>query len=60
MRGACEWGLTSPPQANVATIPGDVDIVDVFRRSEQVSEHADDILAKKPGVVWLQDGRTPI
>jgi len=35
-----------------------VDLVDVFRRSEAVSEHVEDILAMKPRpkVVWLQLG----
>lgn len=37
-------------------VPGEIDIVDVFRRSEDVSQHVDDILAKKPRAVWLQSG----
>src|SRR5947208_11724288 len=32
----------------IADIPGDIDIVDVFRRSHRVPEHVDDIIAKKP------------
>ena len=37
-----------------------VDIVDVFRRGEQVINHVDDILAMqpRPKVVWLQLGVT--
>jgi predicted CoA-binding protein len=37
-------------------IPVDVDLVNVFRRSEDVPTHLDDILAKKPKAVWLQSG----
>jgi predicted CoA-binding protein len=37
-------------------IPGDVDMVDVFRRSHDVTGHIDDVLAKKPLSVWLQSG----
>jgi len=37
-------------------IPGDINIVDVFRRSHDVAGHIDDILAKKPNSVWLQSG----
>jgi predicted CoA-binding protein len=40
----------------VADVPGEVDIVDVFRRSRDVPTHVDDILAKKPRAVWLQSG----
>jgi hypothetical protein len=37
-------------------IPGDIDIVNVFRRSEHVPPHVDDIIAKRPRAVWLQLG----
>lgn len=37
-------------------IPGEIDMVDVFRRSTDVTGHVDDILAKKPASVWLQSG----
>src|SRR6266404_4803428 len=40
----------------VADIPGDIDIVDVFRRSNDVAAHLPDLLAKKPRAVWLQSG----
>jgi predicted CoA-binding protein len=40
----------------VADVPGDVDIVDVFRRSEHIPPHIDDIIAKKPKAVWFQSG----
>jgi predicted CoA-binding protein len=37
-------------------IPGEIDMVDVFRRSNDVTGHIDDVLAKKPASVWLQSG----
>jgi predicted CoA-binding protein len=37
-------------------IPGDIDMVDVFRRSHDVADHIDDVLAKRPNSVWLQSG----
>jgi predicted CoA-binding protein len=41
---------------NLADIPGQIDLVDVFRRSQDVPPHVDDILAAKPRAVWLQSG----
>jgi predicted CoA-binding protein len=40
----------------LADVPGEVDIVDVFRRSGDVAAHLPDILTKKPKAVWLQSG----
>jgi len=40
----------------VADVPGEIDIVDVFRRSNDVAAHLPDLLAKKPRAVWLQSG----
>jgi predicted CoA-binding protein len=37
-------------------IPGDVDMVNVFRRPGDIPQHVDDILAKKPAAVWFQLG----
>ena len=37
-------------------IPGDIELVDVFRRSPDVAGHVEDILSKKPNSVWLQSG----
>jgi uncharacterized protein len=37
-------------------IPDEIDMVDVFRRSHDVTGHIDDVLAKKPKSVWLQSG----
>jgi predicted CoA-binding protein len=41
---------------SVADIPGEIDLVDVFRRSQDVPPHVDDILAAKPKAVWMQSG----
>lgn len=40
----------------VADIPDEVDMVNVFRRSEDVTPHVEDILAKRPKSVWMQLG----
>src|SRR5687768_15439251 len=40
----------------LADVPGEVDMVDVFRRPQDLAPHLDDILAKKPKSVWLQQG----
>ena len=40
----------------IADVPGEVDMVNVFRRSKDVPAHIDDILAKKPKSVWMQLG----
>ena len=37
-------------------VPGPVDLVDVFRRPVDIPAHLDDLLAKKPRVVWFQLG----
>lgn len=37
-------------------IPGEIDLVDVFRRPADIDGHLDDILAKKPVAVWFQSG----
>lgn len=40
----------------LADIPIEVDLVNVFRRSQDVPPHVEDILAKMPKTVWLQSG----
>jgi uncharacterized protein len=37
-------------------ISGEVDLVDVFRRSHDITGHVEDILTKKPKAVWFQSG----
>ena len=40
----------------VAAIPGDIDMVNVFRRPYRIPEHVDDIIRKRPKSVWFQLG----
>ena len=40
----------------LSEIPGDIDMVDVFRRPNDIDGHVDDILAKQPKSVWFQSG----
>lgn len=37
-------------------IPGEIDLVNVFRRPHDINGHIDDILAKMPRAVWFQSG----
>lgn len=39
-------------------IPGEIDMVNVFRRPRDIPPHVDDIIAKKPRSVWFQLGIT--
>jgi predicted CoA-binding protein len=48
--------LGQPVYRRVADIPGPVDLVDVFRRPQDLPAHLDDLLAARPGAVWLQSG----
>lgn len=48
--------LGQPVYRRVQDVPGEVDIVDVFRRPEDLPPHLDDIVAKRPKAVWLQSG----
>ncbi|MDQ2889217.1 MAG: CoA-binding protein [Gemmatimonadota bacterium] len=48
--------LGEPVYRTLASIPGDIDIVDVFRRPSDIPKHVDDILAKRPKAVWFQLG----
>src|SRR5688500_2326458 len=45
---------------DIASVPERVDVVDIFRRSENVPAHAAEILAlpaeRRPAVVWMQTG----
>lgn len=37
-------------------VPGDLDMVNVFRRPRDIPPHVDDIIAKQPKSVWFQSG----
>jgi predicted CoA-binding protein len=37
-------------------IPGEIDMVNVFRRPIDIPPHVDDIIAKRPASVWFQLG----
>lgn len=41
---------------NLVDIPGEIDLVNIFRRSSDVLKHTADILAKKPKAIWMQSG----
>jgi uncharacterized protein len=40
----------------LAAVPGDVDLVNVFRKPSDIPKHLDDIIAKRPKAVWFQLG----
>ena len=48
--------LGKPVYRKLADVPGEIDLVDVFRRPGDIDAHVDDILAKKPKAVWFQLG----
>lgn len=48
--------LGEPVYRSLVDVPGDIDIVDVFRRPSDIPKHVDDIIAKGPRAVWFQLG----
>ena len=48
--------LGEPVHRDLATVPGPVDILQVFRRPQDIPAHLDAMLALKPGAVWFQRG----
>jgi predicted CoA-binding protein len=48
--------LGEPVYRAVADVPGDLDLVVVFRRSPDVPAHVDDLIAARPAAVWMQSG----
>jgi predicted CoA-binding protein len=48
--------LGEPVYRRLGDVPGDLDIVNVFRRPEHIPPHVDDIIAKRPRAVWMQLG----
>jgi predicted CoA-binding protein len=48
--------LGEPVYRKLVDVPDDLDMVNIFRRPQDIPPHVDDILAKKPKSVWLQLG----
>ncbi|MGE5524904.1 MAG: CoA-binding protein [Rhodospirillaceae bacterium] len=48
--------LGKPVYRKLADVPGDIDLVDVFRRPNDIDAHVEDIIVKKPKAVWFQLG----
>jgi predicted CoA-binding protein len=48
--------LGKPVYRRLVDVPGDLDMVDVFRRAKDLEAHMADILTKRPRAVWLQLG----
>lgn len=48
--------LDRPVYRRLVDVPGAIDIVDVFRRPEDLPGHLEDFLAKRPAAVWFQSG----
>lgn len=48
--------LGAPVHRDLATVPGDLDLVNVFRRPSDLPQHLDALLALRPPAVWLQLG----
>lgn len=41
---------------DLASVPGPVDIVDLFRRSEHVAPFVEAAVARQDGAIWMQEG----
>ena len=48
--------LGEPVYRTISAIPGDIDMVNVFRKPQDIPAHLDDIIAKRPKTVWFQLG----
>lgn len=48
--------LGKPVHRRVSDIPGRIDLVDVFRKYEDLEPHLDDLIQARPRAVWLQTG----
>jgi uncharacterized protein len=56
VRPAQEEILGEKAYPSLDEVPGPMDIVDVFRSSEQILPHAHEALRRKPGTFWMQEG----
>ncbi len=48
--------LGQPVHRTLAAVPGRIDLVDVFRKPQDLMPHLRDIVDAKPRAVWLQTG----
>jgi predicted CoA-binding protein len=48
--------LGEPVYRTLTDVPGDLDLVVIFRRPADVPRHLDELLAKRPAAVWMQSG----
>jgi len=48
--------LGKPVYRRLVDVPGEIDLVDVFRRPADIMQHLGDLLAKRPRAVWFQLG----
>ncbi len=48
--------MGKPVYRDLKEIPGEIDLLNVFRRSEDVPKHTEEILAIRPKAVWFQLG----
>ncbi|HMU34316.1 MAG TPA: CoA-binding protein [Pyrinomonadaceae bacterium] len=50
--------LGQPVYRDITKVPGEIDLLNIFRKSSDLSKHTFDIVAKKPKAVWFQLGIT--
>lgn len=48
--------LGRPVFRSLRDVPGRIDLVDVFRKPQDIGPHLDDIIAARPRAVWFQTG----
>ena len=48
--------MGKPVYRDLRDVPGEIDMVNVFRRSEDIPKHTEEILTAKPKSVWFQLG----
>lgn len=48
--------LSEPVYRDLREVPGDIDMVNVFRRDVDIPQHVDEIIAARPKSVWIQLG----
>ena len=50
--------LGKPVFRDLRVVPGDLDMVNIFRRPQDIGLHIDEIIEKRPRSVWFQFGIT--